>query len=69
MTNKNDTIGRMFERLKCIPEFTDRDVEHKSKCVCGGTITSIISTYDGHLHAECDSCGWNMEFARVKEAK
>lgn len=61
MTNKKDKIiGRMFERLKCIPEFTDRGVEHKSKCVCGGTITSIRSTYNGHLHAECDSCGWKL---------
>lgn len=57
---KDEIINRMIERLKCIPKFMDRGVEHKSKCVCGGTITSIRSTHNGHLYAECDSCGWKI---------
>lgn len=35
-------------------------VEHKAQCSCGGTITAIRSTENGHLHARCDKCGFRL---------
>ena len=52
----------LMEVLKVAPviPFDERGVEHKGKCTCGGTITAIRSTYNGHYHASCDKCGWRM---------
>ena len=54
--------GDLLDKLKVTPEipFNERGVEHKGKCTCGGTITAIRSTYNGHYHASCDKCGWRM---------
>ena len=34
--------------------------KYTSKCPCGGTITAIRSTYNGHLQASCDKCDFSM---------
>lgn len=49
-----------FERLQAIPKFDDRGVEHYGKCPCGGTITAIRNTYNGHIHASCDKCKFRL---------
>ena len=48
----------IFNYISAIPDIprNDRGKEYKSKCPCGGTLTSIRSRYNGHLHAKCDKC-------------
>ena len=40
--------------------FNDRGTEHTFPCKCGGTITGIRNTYNGHLYASCDKCGFKI---------
>lgn len=60
MNREEEDLTPFFERLQAIPKFDDRGVKHYGECPCGGKITAIRSTYNGHLHAECDSCGWSL---------
>lgn len=46
--------------MEHIPNVEDRGKFHYGKCTCGGTITAIRSTYNGHLHAECSDCGFKL---------
>ena len=46
----------IFDYLKAIPDIKKRGVPVISKCPCGGTLTSIRSEYNGHLHVICDKC-------------
>lgn len=48
--------------LKRVPEIPihERGKAYTGECVCGGTITAIRSTYNGHIHASCDKCGFRM---------
>jgi len=50
----------VFEYLKAIPIFKDRGVIHTAPCPCGGTLTAVRSTYNGHLHVECDTCDFKL---------
>lgn len=59
---KNIVHKQIFERMERVPNIP-KDVwgkEYTSECVCGGTITAIRSTYNGHLHARCDKCGYKL---------
>lgn len=55
--NKTDFDG-MIEFWISIPKIPKniRGIKFKSKCACGGIITAMRSTYNGHLHAYCDKC-------------
>ncbi len=55
-----DIPPTIFDYLKAIPNFKDRGVKHTTPCPCGGTITAIRSTCNGHLHAECDTCDFKL---------
>ena len=50
----------VIEYLKAIPNFKDRGVIHTAPCPCGGTLTAVRSTYNGHLHVECDTCDFKL---------
>lgn len=50
-------IFEYFKALPKIPE-NERGVAYTAKCPCGGTITAVRSTYNGHYHAACDKCDW-----------
>ena len=50
----------VIEYLKAIPNFKDRGVIHTAPCPCGGTLTAVRSTYNGHLHVECDTCDFAL---------
>ena len=60
----NRAVRENFKRLNCVPEIPDEKEywgkKYTSTCVCGGTITAIRSTLNGHIRAKCDKCGWNM---------
>lgn len=56
----DDIDTSIFDKIRCIPDFTDTGVQHFSTCTCGGKITSIRSTYNAHLHASCDKCGFEL---------
>lgn len=48
--------------LKAVPEIPmDRKCwgkEYSADCPCGGVITAIRSTYNGHMMAKCDKCAF-----------
>ena len=56
----DDIADGLFERLKCVPKFDEKGIYHYGKCTCGGTIKAIRSTYNGHLHAECNNCDFKL---------
>ena len=33
---------------------------YHSLCPCGGMLTAMRSTYNGHIRCSCDKCGFNM---------
>ena len=50
----------IFDYIEAIPEFTDKGVEHKSVCPCGGELISRRNVKNGHLHCECKKCGFKL---------
>lgn len=50
----------IFEYLAAIPVFKERGKIYKTKCICGGTLTSIRSKYNGHLSVKCDRCKFTL---------
>jgi len=60
MSDADKEVLEVFDYLKVIPKFKERGVPHKVKCLCGGTITAIRSTYNGHLHVKCDKCKFTL---------
>lgn len=58
MKEDKTNFDGMLEFWKSIPNIPEnvRGKEFKSKCFCGGTITAMRSTYNGHLWARCDKC-------------
>lgn len=57
-----DEIGGMFAKMEAAPDIPKdkRGIKYYSTCTCGGTITAMRSTYNGHYRASCDKCGWRM---------
>lgn len=58
------TMRETAKKLSACPDIP-RDKKYwgkvyQSKCTCGGTITASRSTLNGHLHAVCDKCHWNI---------
>lgn len=50
-----------LEKLALVPEIPKKDpffwnIEYKSKCTCGGTITAIRHYRSGRLLARCNKC-------------
>ena len=60
MSDVDEEVLEVFDYLKVIPKFKDRGVAHTVKCPCGGTLTAIRSTYNGHLHVRCDKCDFAL---------
>lgn len=52
----------LFKRMGCIPDIPKDccDKEYTSKCICGGTIIAVRSSYNHHIRAKCNKCGWIM---------
>ena len=59
---KKETGDVHMSFISCIPNIKrdDRGKTYKSKCICGGEITAVRSTYNGHLHARCSKCGMTL---------
>ena len=53
---------KFFEILKAIPNIPKEKTGEYfySECPCGGKITAIRSVNNGHLHARCDKCGFEL---------
>lgn len=65
LEERNADIEYYFEWLKCVPTISREDKSQwgkifKSQCRCGGTITAIRNTYNGHIKAVCDKCKITM---------
>lgn len=50
----------LVKYLEAIPDKMKRGRAYLVKCPCGGTLCCIRSTYNGHLRAKCESCGFSM---------
>ena len=61
IASQEDT-DNLFDWVKLIPEIPidEWGVTHTGKCRCGGTISAVRSTYNGHLRASCDKCGMGI---------
>ena len=61
IASQEDT-DNLFDWIKLVPEIPidERGVTHTGKCRCGGTISAVRSTYNGHLRASCDKCGMGI---------
>lgn len=60
----NKTIRFNMDRLGAMPDIPDNKKywgkTYQSQCVCGGIITAMRSTYNGHIRAKCDKCEWSI---------
>ena len=58
------SIKEQMAHLEAMPDIPNEKnywgKTYQSECVCGGIITAMRSTVNGHLRAKCDRCGWNM---------
>lgn len=58
------TVKFNMERLESMPDIPDDKKywgkTYQSQCVCGGIITAMRSTYNGHIRAKCDKCEWSI---------
>ena len=50
----------LFERLKRIPDDIQPGEKREVECVCGGKMVTGRSSYNGHLFARCENCGFWM---------
>lgn len=57
-----DEVNGLFAKLEAAPDIPQdkRGIKFYSTCTCGGTITAMRSTYNGHYRAACDKCEWRM---------
>lgn len=58
------TVKFCMDRLGAMPDIPDDKKywgkTYQSQCVCGGIITAMRSTYNGHIRAKCDKCEWSI---------
>lgn len=58
------TVKFNMDRLGAMPDIPNEikywGKTYQSQCVCGGTITAMRSTYNGHIRAKCDKCEWSI---------
>lgn len=61
-TPSQEDTDNLFDWIKLVPKIPidERGVTHTGKCRCGGTISAVRSTYNGHLRASCDKCGMGI---------
>lgn len=54
----------VLDRLGAMPDIPNErkywGKTYQSQCVCGGIITAMRSTYNGHMRAMCDKCQWSI---------
>lgn len=52
----------IFVYLKAIPDISKEDYDKviETPCPCGGTLQCERTSYNGHLRAKCDKCGFDL---------
>ena len=54
-----DELIKYIKAIPYIPHWLINE-EYKSKCPCGGTLTSMRLSKKGHLFVKCNKCSFSL---------